>query len=313
MTPNAFAPDRSGTALPVAPGLFVIPLPQPITGFDSFISSWLITEPHRILIDVGPSGSAPLLIDAVRDVGVSSLDAILLTHIHIDHGGGVGDIAAAFPDAPVICHPKAIPHLVDPERLWEGSRKTLPDIAHIYGPIAPVPAERLLSVDDFHEFGVRTVATPGHAPHHVSYLTEGRLFSGEAGGVFQALEGEDFWLRPATPPRFFFETHMASVDRLLELDADTLCYGHFGASDRPRDMLKAHRRQLELWLEEIAQAKDAAADGEDPVQYCLDHMLRTDPMLAHWGALSPAERQRETGFLSNSLRGFLGYIEKAGD
>ena len=314
MSANGFAPAHSTAAISAAPGLYLIPLPQPITGFDAFISAWLITEPHRILIDVGPSGTAPLLIEAIRRLGVTSLDAILLTHIHIDHGGGVGEVAAAFPDAPVVCHSKAIAHLADPTRLWDGSRKTLPDIAHIYGPIAPVPTERLVSVDDFHDLGVRAVPTPGHASHHVSYFQDGRLFAGEAGGVHQALAGDRFWLRPATPPRFFMETHLASVDRLLALDSDVLCYGHFGMSNRPGAMLREHRKQLERWLVEISSiAASVGASGEDLVKLCLDHLLSKDPLLAGWEALTPDARQRETGFLSNSIRGFIGYIDASAD
>ncbi len=295
---------------PVAPGLFLIGLDQPkLPGFNDFIGAWLVAGPPAILVDVGPTASVGDLVAALAEIGIRRLDAILLTHIHIDHAGGAGDLCRFFPGAPVVCHRSAHRHLADPTRLWQGSLETLGDTARAYGPIGAVPAERLVDAESFHDFGVEVLMTPGHAPHHVSFRIGDRLFAGEAGGVFLDRGGEPY-LRPATPPRFLLETSLESLDRLRAVDHAILCYGHFGASRNGRRLLEAHRRQLLDWAETIEEITRGLPAGAAPLDPCLARLLETDPLLAGLRYFAPDVRRRELGFLRNSVRGFLGYLSQ---
>ncbi len=302
--------SRAISPIQITEDLRLIPLPQPMPGFGAFISAWLFTGDAVLLVDVGPSATAPLLIAALRTAGVGTIDAILLTHIHIDHSGGIGEVTKAFPSAPVVCHARAVPHLADPERLWEGSRKTLPDIADVYGPISPVPVERVMVADDIDAWGVVSVPTPGHASHHVSYWKNGLLFAGEAGGVYQALPGGAHYLRPATPPRYNLDVHLESIERLETLQSRRICYGHFGSAEGVKNRLADHRRQLLRWRDLLSDYIGAKTD-EANLQKILDHILREDPCMDGWNMLPLDARRRETGFLFNSIRGMLGYLEIA--
>ncbi|MCK7504193.1 MAG: MBL fold metallo-hydrolase [Desulfobacterales bacterium] len=101
------------------------PSPRRSDGFADFISAWLVQGRPSFLVDVGPASTAGQLLAALDTLGVTRLDYILLTHIHLDHAGAIGQVARRFPAARIVCHEKGIPHLVDPTQLWEGTRKVL--------------------------------------------------------------------------------------------------------------------------------------------------------------------------------------------
>ena len=295
---------------PAAPGLFQIVLDQPdLDGFTDFISAWLWQGPPVLLVDPGPAASLSQLIRGLDALGIGRPDAILLTHIHLDHAGVAGHLCDRWPAVPIICHRSAIKHLVDPARLWQGSLKTLGATARAYGEIRPVPAERLVDAETCRSWGLRAVATPGHAPHHVSFLVDDVLFAGEAGGVFYAMGGAQY-LRPATPPRFFLETHLESIDRLSAIGHMRFCYGHFGLTEDAPRLLAAHRRQLLAWRNLVAETMQTGLKDLALIDACRHRLLQSDPLLASFAAMPAATQRREAGFLNNSIRGVVGYLQE---
>ena len=289
--------------------LYRISLPVPIPGFDEFISAWVSTADPVAVVDVGPTSTSAHLLSGLAELGVIHLDMILLTHIHIDHAGGIGPVAAQFPHAAVVCHPKGLGHLADPERLWQGSLKTLGKIAEAYGPITPVAPGQLIGADTLEHPKITAVETPGHAAHHCSYLTQGVLFAGEACGVSLPMD-DGVYLRPATPPRFFLETSLESLDRLIQLNPRQICYGHVGWRSNAMELMAAHRDQLIRWKEMVRPFfKRAATDTSVAMRDCAQYLVDTDPLLGGLNRMPPAVRERERGFLHNSLRGYWGYLE----
>ncbi len=292
------------------PHLFLIVLPPPIRGFQDFIGAWLVTGPEAVyLVDVGPASTADQLIDAITALGVDRLDYICLTHIHLDHAGAVGHLARQFPGTPVVCHPQGAPHIVDPERLWQGTVKTLGETGRAYGPMLPVDPSWIATESQLASAPFRLLDTPGHSPHHFALLTTGCLFAGEAAGVCLPLSSGDIYLRPATPPRFFLETSLSSIDRLMAAGSETLCYGHFGMRGDGLRMLVRHREQILFWEKTLATA--IGGGGADPtasVNRWVDLLLAQDPLLRGFSQLAPAVQIRERSFLCNSVKGFVGYL-----
>ncbi len=289
--------------------LYLISLPIPLNGFDGFIGAWLFIGEPVTLVDVGPTVSAPHLLAALSHIGEVSPELVLLTHIHIDHAGGIGVISDAFPGATVVCHPKGVRHLIDPEKLWQGSVKTLGDIAKAYEPIVAVNADQVVACDEFSHPHVESMETPGHAAHHVSYLIGDLLFAGEAGGVHLPMPGSSFYLRPATPPIFFMETTLESIDRLIARSPKKICYGHIGKRDDAVKMLMAHRGQLLHWFEMIRPVYQKGVEDDAVIQSCVDLVLAKDPLLSGFSDLPPAVQQRERTFIANSIRGYQGYLK----
>jgi glyoxylase-like metal-dependent hydrolase (beta-lactamase superfamily II) len=285
----------------------LIEIKQDRPGFDRFIGSWLCPFDKTVVIDVGPSRSLPKLMDALTARGIHRVDYVLLTHIHMDHAGGLAEFLDHFPMARAVCHSKAISHLVDPSKLWLGSQKTLGDLAEAYGPIKPVKRDRLLPHTEAQAEGIDLLETPGHAVHHLSFIVRGNLFAGEAGGIYVRGEGWEY-LRPATPPVFFLKQFLESIDRLLNARDLTMCYAHFGRADSSRHMLKRERTQLLFWEKII---REEMAKGDDLLmERCLARLLAEDPELRAFNAMASADQEREKFFMGNSIKGYLGFLEQ---
>lgn len=303
--------------------LDLIDLDQPLPGQREFISCWLEQRPGlTFIVDPGPRSTAQQLVAQLRARGVTRLDWILLTHIHLDHAGGTAEVAAAFPEARIVCHENGRGHLVEPERLWDGSRAVLGAAAEVYGEPSPVPAERFaaraeLTGGSFVRSGITIIPTPGHAPHHLCFRHDGTLFVGEAAGTFAALPDGGRYLRPATPPRFYPAVAFDSLDRLLALAPSParLAFAHHGlAKGRTRELLNDARHQLERWLAVLRhERRPGEALGDRSPGTLLARvqarLLAEDPHYARWAQLSEDIRERELAFTRQSLTGMLGFLD----
>lgn len=306
------------------PGLHLIDLDQPdpvLVGQRRFISCWARTAADpTFVVDPGPPSTGEHLVAELERRGLGRLDFVLLTHIHLDHGGTTARVLERWPQARVVCHPRGRAHLVDPSGLWEGSLAVLGDKARAYGEPRPLPAAALAEYAEAEARGIRVIETPGHAPHHVCFLHDGHLYLGEAAGTYATLDrGPDTpepYLRPATPPLFRLEVAQASVDRLLALDPvpHTLHFAHHGRHTGPaRALLRTARDQLGLWVATCRAVRATLpphADQDAVLDAVTAELVRRDPAYAR-GALLPADiRERERDFTRQSLRGMLDYLDR---
>lgn len=293
-------------------GLTEIILPVPRGGFESFIIGWHIDDEARdrtVLMETGPASSVPQLVEDLKHIKAGEPDYLLYTHIHLDHSGGAGQFHQKFPGTKIITPIKGRPHLIDPTRLVEGSRENLGDLCDVYGMPVPLPEEALAD-PDIELDGLQIIDTPGHAPHHSSYLYELNgtriLFPGEAAGCYFELEDGSIFMRPATPHKFYYETAMASLQKLIDLgDVDLICYPHSGCSRDPKGLLEMAASQMAFW-KDIISTLPADAGTEDGVEA----LLKNDPALAQIDKLPEKDREREAFFLRQSVDGYLGYVRR---
>jgi len=304
--------------------LHLIDLDQPLPGQRRFISCWArVDGALTYVVDPGPPGTAEALLAALRELGLSRLDLILLTHVHLDHGGCTARLLEAWPEAKVVCHPAGRPHLIDPGKLWAGSRQVLGAKADVYGEPRPVPPGALADETVATARGLEVIPTPGHAPHHAAFRDGDDLFVGEAAGTFSTLEqgpdSEAYYLRPATPSRFHPLVAQASLDRLLALDPlpRRLRFAHHGwFGGDVRGLLLAARGQIDLWLDACRQALAAQrglphteAGSEDDLFAAITGLVRRHDRHYARGEALPADiREREREFTRQSLRGMLGHL-----
>ena len=245
-------------------------------------SAFLLEAPDPVLVDAGAAPAADVVEAALHDRGVDGQDlaAIVPTHVHLDHAGAVGDLAARFPDATVYVHERGLRYLTDPdrlERLAASARRAVGDeIADQYGSPVVVDDDRAVAISDGDTIpagdrGLDVVHAPGHAPHQVALAdpTSGALFVGDAAGM--SYGGA---LLPTTPaPDFDLDASLDTIDRLRERDPTALCYGHFGVREDAIDALDAYADLLPEW---VAAVEDALAAPEVSDRADLVSRLRED-------------------------------------
>jgi len=205
----------------------------------------------------------------------------------------------------VICHPDGVRHMVDPAKLWEGTRQVLGPLAEAYGEILPVPANRIGFSETIGLRQIRAFLTPGHAPHHCCYLLDDLLFAGEVAGVrCDVLRG--IYMRPATPPRFILEVARDSIERMIDLAPRHMVFAHHGLVDNALEHLKIGRDQLDLWVDGVAETIDLPDGERDEVLFAW--LREHDPCFRLIDQLDEDIYDRERVFIGNSVSGMRDYV-----
>ncbi|HTZ40950.1 MAG TPA: MBL fold metallo-hydrolase [Syntrophales bacterium] len=294
---------------PPSAHLHMIDLPLPMRGFRHFVASWLYSGNDAVvLVDPGPAAAIPALLSALEQRGVKTIDLVLLTHVHIDHSGGVGHLLRRYPEAKVICHPRGAPHLIEPTKVWNVSLRNLGEIAEMYGKPEPVPENHITSEETIRRGGLRieSMETPGHAPHHLAFQFDGVLFTGEAAGIFFPL-ADSYYLRVGCPPGGFdYPAYRRSLERMRSIDSSLLCFGHYGYTRDARKALDLALGQLDLWI--AVARKHAGEPGGVFEEMVREELLATDPGIARFGDLPDDVRTREYWHLIHSINGFRPYL-----
>jgi glyoxylase-like metal-dependent hydrolase (beta-lactamase superfamily II) len=266
-------PDR------IAPG--VLQIDTLLGGWERVTAGYLVEGPDPVLVETGSQSSVPALLAALDELGVDAdqLAGVAVTHIHLDHAGGVGDVARAFPNATVYVHEKGARHLADPSKLVSSAARVYGSLLdELYGRLDPTPAERIHVLADGEDIKVgptrvlTTVDSPGHAKHHLSLhdSDSGILFVGDAVGVRLPDAGV---LRPSTPPPDFdLEQARHSLRKFRDRTPAGVALAHYGLVPDPGAILEEADEILVRWAE-VAEA--AWREGRD-IAAALDEAFAGD-------------------------------------
>ncbi len=274
-------------------------------GVSGVLGTYVVKGERALVIDPGPTASNPAVTEGLKQLGVDAetVAYIALTHIHLDHAGGSWRLLEQFPKAELYVHPRGSNHMVDPSQLEAAARDLFGDRVEGYGEIRGVPAGRLREskdgdVLDLGEVSIQVVWTPGHASHHQSYyVSEDRVaILGDAGGFYLPESGA---IMPTTPPPFNPPKAVESLDRLIALDPDVVCYGHFGFAGDGVGKLESHKWQILLWSRIVEECMEEGLELEEIYQ----RIISEDPMAKKAGEFSAERRER------SSLINLIGFVE----
>lgn len=232
-------------------------------------------------IDTNTTRAVPRLLEALRAAELTPADVryVIVTHIHLDHGGGAGELIGMCPNATVLAHPRAVPHLLDPTRLIASARGVYGELFDdLYGEVSAVTADRVRALEDGAcvELGRRSLRflhTRGHANHHFCIHDEqaSAVFTGDAFGIIlPGLQRNGLCAFPsASPTDFDAPAAHDSIEKILATGARRVFPTHFGEHlDLTNAGAELHR-QIDLYAEIVDEADSSGRGGAALEDFCL--------------------------------------------
>lgn len=261
------------------------------TGFvrPRFDAAYLVVHNgHGAFIDCGTKYAVPRLLDALGGAALdaSQVDWLILTHVHLDHAGGAGELMARLPNARLVVHPRGARHMIDPSQLWQGAMAVYGEdvMEKAYGRLRSVPKERVVEAPDGHIVdlqgrALRCIDTPGHARHHLAVYDQHAnvCFTGDTFGLsyreFDTDKGP-FILPTTTPVQFDPDALHASIDRLLALKPEAMYLTHYGRVEEVEHLaVKLH--ELIDAMVAVARHCDGLPDRHDRLMDELTELYAT--------------------------------------
>lgn len=202
----------------------------------------LVEDGRAALIDTGTAHAVPHVLAALEAKGIApaQVDYVILTHVHLDHAGGAGQLMARFPNARLTVHPRGARHVIDPGRLLAATVAIYgeEETRRVYGEILPVAKARVIETPEGATLRLAGrellfLDAPGHARHHVVARDSktGHIFAGDTFGLsYRELDqdGKQFSFPTTSPSQFEpLELHR-SIDRMLSHGPEAIYVAHFG-------------------------------------------------------------------------------------
>jgi glyoxylase-like metal-dependent hydrolase (beta-lactamase superfamily II) len=243
----------------------------------------LETDDALALIEVGSNSSVERILKVIESRGRSpdEVSHVIVTHVHLDHAGGAGQLMARLPNAQFVVHPYGARHMIDPSRLEASARGVYGDEAFdaMYGTLMPIPAERVKTMEDGDSLlvGRRPLSfmdSPGHARHHFCVWDEqsSGWFTGDTFGLsfreFDTTSGA-FIFPTTTPTQFDPEALIASIDRMMERSPENMYLTHFGRVQNISQMVS----RLKTAIDHFVNIAEKHANDENRTRLIEDSMM----------------------------------------
>jgi len=220
-------------------------------------------EVEGILIDTGTSYSVPLVMTAVEQNGLipEQIKAVCLTHIHLDHAGGAGELMRLLPNAKLYVHPRGARHMIDPTKLVAGTIAVYGKKMYkkLYKDIVPVDAKRVIEVQDGDVLNIgnrnfELIHTEGHAKHHYCLVDadNGDAFTGDSFGVSYResdTRNGHFIFPTSTPVHFDPDAAHASIERLMSYRLEHVYLTHYSQRGGLQNCADQLHADLEVYVD----------------------------------------------------------------
>ena len=237
-------------------------------GEREFGSVYLIDDEKTVIVETGTSNDVAAILAALKEFGrtPADVDALIVSHVHLDHAGCAGFLLESMPNATVYVHERGHKHLADPTRLLASAASALQDMVAKFGTMRPIRTDRLVAVKDGDtlDLGSRVLTfrhTPGHAPHEL-IVEDGKnrcIYTGDEAGLWLP---SDRLLLPVTPaPAFDLERNLESFTKMVAYEPKALLFSHYGPHTEPRKAAETQLQQYATWAQ-VVRARTRAHENE---------------------------------------------------
>ncbi|MFQ3318023.1 MAG: glyoxylase-like metal-dependent hydrolase (beta-lactamase superfamily II) [Natronomonas sp.] len=266
---------------------------------------YILDTERPAIVDTGIGTNYERILDALETVGIapSNLETIAATHVHLDHAGGAGFLAAET-DADVYVHESGATFLADPGGLWAGTKQAVGKQIEFYTEPKPVPVDRIEPIHDGATLDLGNVEldvhhAPGHAFHQVIFhdVADDVVYAADAAGIY--VPQRDAIRETSPPPDFDIEGVIADARLISRLDPDTICYAHFGpepADERVSEYVSV----ITDWVEGVAEKRDELGDDNA----VIEHFVEAADIDEVWGA------KKADPEVAMNVRGVLQYLDE---
>ena len=275
-------------------------------GEQEFITIYILLDDKITLIETGPACSHSNLVEGINKAGIalSEIDFIVPTHIHLDHFGGGGHIMQVCENAKAVVHPKAVRHVSNIDKWWSGSLDFLGEVAKLYDKPLPIPESRIISAENGFEAKLgkttlKALHTPGHAPHHITWINNNSAFVGDSLGLWYKEIDKAF---PVTPGYYRHDLALQSIIAMSELNLKEIYYTHFG----PRSSSGAFEQilnEFQIWMKIVQRGVDESLSSKE----ILDILFSKQEGLKLTD-IKHGIHQRNTHL--GSVEGMMGWIKR---
>ena len=274
------------------------------------VAVYLVKDKKNAIIDCGYASSYKNVLDALSFNGIEpeDIDYIIPTHVHLDHGGATGHLANVMKNAEIIAHERAVPHLINPEKLIASATQVFgKEIVELYGIPLPVEQPRITPVKDELQLnlGSKTLViihSPGHAPHQVSVSIEGTgiLVTADSVGIIYPDVGV---MIPTTPPPSFDpDTLISTLNKLRQNLIKQLLIPHFGVRTDYEDVFEKTKEKVRGWVRGVEKMEKEGLAIEK-IQQEMEKNIMAEAGLADLPIYASIS-------IRTSILGILNYIKR---
>ena len=279
---------------------------------ESRMACYYIDSKDPILIEVGPSNSFPYLISGLETIGISGIKRSAITHLHLDHVGGIGHMVNKYKDHFVYIHELGVKHLPNPQKLWNAVSSIYGEewLKNNWGEILPTPERNIVSLNDNQKLKLdkdrylHSIYSPGHAKHHYTFYdqTSGTLFMGDTLGLIYP--HGDVVQPNLPPPDFNKEVLFATLNKLKNLELNQLAIAHFGIHTDPYYLIDQAMERIDEWLVFI---KLIPSISNDEAAQALKDWVRTNYEVLEIDA-STINNYIQNGNFTMQVEGLRNYL-----